>query len=135
MDPLLNSLGTISGPALASVILPVAIAIAAYFYQLMLQKLPSNVRSQIDAIASTVVQAIEQQYGQSAATGRQKKQEAMDIMSEICLNMHLPINIRHVSAAIESAVYMLNRAQNKIPADEQPTAVTPSVKLPPPSGQ
>jgi Bacteriophage holin of superfamily 6 (Holin_LLH) len=126
----LDSIGIVTGPILASIIVAAVIATAAYIYQILLQKMPANVRIQVEHIAGMVVQATEQRYSDSqVATGRDKKQAAMDALSQICSALHIPLDVMHASAAIEAAVYELNQAQQQAGVSEKPTAVQPSVQI------
>jgi hypothetical protein len=123
-----QSIMNAAGPTLAGIIICLAIVAATYTYQSLLQRLPANVRDQVERLAGMVVPAIEQQFADSVTTtGRQKKQAAMDMINAICQSLHIPLDITHASAAIEAAVYALNQAQSKVA--EQPTAVQPRVDV------
>lgn len=128
MDPFIQSLAAFCGPAIATIAASIAIAGAALAYQNMLQRLPDNVRAQVEGLAQMATQAIEQRYANSqAATGRGKKQDAMDILIQICNSLHIPLDVTHASAAIEAAVFQMNQKQG---VSAQATAKVPSVSAP-----
>ncbi len=109
-------------PELITLVLSAAVAGGAYLYQWGVQRLPANMRTQIQALADTAVQAIEQKYaGQSSPGGPIKKQEAMQMLGDICKSLGLPLDQAHASAAIEAAVYGINLFQPKQTTASQPT--------------
>lgn len=109
-------------PEIVSFTIAAAVGIAAYIYQWGVQRLPTNVRQQVQKIADTTVQAIEQKYNSGSPGGALKKQEAMQMLADICKSLGLPLDQAHASAAIEAAVYGLNLFQKK-PLSSETTQV------------
>lgn len=110
-------------PELTSIIICMAVAEAAYLYQVTVQRLPQSVRAHVQALAGTVVAAIEQKYNTGSPGRTIKKQEAMQMLLTVCQSLKIPLDTTHASAAIEAAVYELNMlAQTK-------TAQTPTIPM------
>ncbi|MGH2480127.1 MAG: phage holin [Ktedonobacteraceae bacterium] len=95
-------------PELTSIIVCLAASTAAYLYQQAVQRLPANIRTHVQALANTTVAAIEQKYSDGSPGGALKKQEAMQMLLNVCNSLHIPLDATHASAAIEAAVYSMN---------------------------
>ena len=78
----------------------------------------------VQALAHTAVAAIEQKYSASSPGSTLKKQEAMQMLLELCKALKLPLDATHASAALEAAVFELN-AWTKIRATQTPTMPLP----------
>jgi hypothetical protein len=138
MNPFLTDLLNYLAPAVGATLLCAAIACASYLYQAALQKLPANVRVQVQGLAETVVQAVEQHYQLLAPGSDVKKQEALNMLTSICASLDIPLDTVHASAVIEAAVYVLNHA-NPVPPVPQtisqtqgfPRFVQPTTPMPP----
>jgi hypothetical protein len=132
MNPFLTDLINYLAPTAGATIICAAIACAAYLYQIALQKLPANVRVQVESLADTVVQAVEQKYALADTGSALKKQDALTLLTSICTNLHIPLDLTHASAVIEAAVYTLNRSKNVQPALKHATSTRtfPAIVLP-----
>jgi len=138
MNPFLTELINYLAPAAGATLLCAAIACAAYLYQAALQKLPANVRVQVQGLAETVVQAVEQHYQFLVPGPAVKKQEALNMLTSICASLDIPLDTIHASAVIEAAVYAINHAS---PVRSAPPAIVhtqgfprfvpPSTPMPP----
>lgn len=110
-------------PELTSLVLCLGAAGAAFLYHQTVQRLPASVRTHVDALAHTAVAAIEQKYSAGSPGGAIKKQEAVQLLFNLCKSLGVPLNTTHANAAIEAAVYELNMlAQTK-------TAQTPTIPM------
>ena len=110
MNNFLTSLLNYLTPAAIAALLCAVIALTTYAYQRALQALPSNLRVQVQSLAETIVQAIEQKYRCTEGESNFKKQEALEQMQQIASSLGLKLDHAHASAAIEAAVYSMNRA-------------------------
>lgn len=102
-------------PEIFTLVIATAIGAAGYLYQRGVQRLPASMRAQVQGLADTVAQAVEQKYRAGSPGGALKKQEAMTMLSDICQVLKLPLDSAHASAAIEAAVYTMNLFQKKQP--------------------
>ena len=114
------------------VALAAAFSGATYLYQWGVQRLPTAMRTHINDLAQTAVQAVEQKYKDNSPGGALKKQEAMQLLLSLCQSLKLPIDAAHASAAIEAAVFALNLLEPsttppQTPTTEKPTAPVPAV--------
>jgi len=128
VNPFFQSLATFFGPTIATIVACLAIALAAYAYQNLVQLLPQSMREHVDAIAQMAVRAVEQRYSNAdpgATTSRQKKNDALSIMNSVAGALKIPMDAQHASAAIEAAVYALNQREPRVSA--QPTVKTPAL--------
>lgn len=112
-------------PELASIVICVTVGAAAYLYQWGVQRLPANLKSIVQGLAGTVVQATEQKYSLNSPGGTLKKQEAMTALAQICKDLRIPLANDYASAAIEAAVYVLNLHDNFTRQTSQPTPKAP----------
>ena len=94
-------------PTVAMFCLLAVLVVAITMYRMLLQRLPANMRAEIQTLASTVVQAIEQQYAGRNAGGAAKKQAALDLLATLVRDVGWHMNTAYASVAIEAAVYGL----------------------------
>lgn len=128
MNTLLNSLLSFLTIPLAGIIICAAITLAAQTYQAALQRLPKNVRLEIQALAETAVQAVEQKYSSDNLSSDAKKQEAMTLIIQIAACLGLPLNPSYASASIEAAVFGMNlyrKLKAQETASHNPTSCYP----------
>lgn len=98
-------------PEAIIIVLAAVLSGAGYLYQWGVQRLPANAQKIINGLAQTATQAIEQKYADNNPGGALKKQQAMDMIADMCKELGLRFNESSASAAIESAVYALNLYQ------------------------
>ncbi len=110
-------------PELLTIVIAAAVGAAGYGYQWAVQRLPPVAQKTINAVAQTVVQAIEQKYRVQSPGGALKKQEAMAAVAAICQEMKVPFHLSSANAAIESAVYAMNLYR----AFGDPVPTTPAI--------
>lgn len=104
---------------------------ASYLYQWALQRLPAQMRTHMQDLAQTAVTAIEQKYKGGNPGSEIKKQEAMELLLDLCQDLKLPINLTHASAAIEAAVFALNAfTQPQTPSPLTPTLEATTLPMP-----
>ena len=95
-------------PEAIIIVLAFVLGGAGYLYQWGVQRLPDNAQKIINGLAQTATQAIEQKYADNNPGSALKKQEAMNGLADMCKELGLSFNAQNASAAIESAVYMMN---------------------------
>lgn len=117
-------------PEVAAIIISAAVGAAGYLYQWGVQRLPANVRQQVQGLADTVAQAVEQKYSAGSPGGAFKKQEAMTMLRDVCKSLGLPLDSAHASAAIEAAVFGLNLFQKKQPDSATTQAQSQAIAKP-----
>lgn len=111
-------------PELTSLVLCLGAAGAAFLYHQTVQRLPASVRTHVDALAHTAVAAIEQKYSTGSPGGAIKKQEAVQLLFNLCKSLGVPLNATHANAVIEAAVFELNAMA------KARTVQTPTIPMP-----
>jgi hypothetical protein len=114
MQTLLIGLASELAPTFAGIVIIIALAGAATIYQQLVQKLPINVRTQVDALVSMIVTAIEQKYG-NTIPGASKKAEALTTIADIARSFGLNIDPVYADVALEQAVYQLHQTHTSPP--------------------
>lgn len=121
-------------------LLPFTIVAASLLFQIVIHALPERQRAALVEFARMAVQRTEQLY--SELPGGQKKEAATLLVRQLFNAFHLPVPAPIlVDAAIESAVFTLNRVAGVSGQDENPfayeapptTLADPALKLPSPS--
>jgi hypothetical protein len=91
-------------------LLPILVALGAYLYQLLVQRLPAEQRQCLEQFATLAAKKIEQVYPDAGSVN--KKQLATEVVLDLFKAFKLPTpDNRAIDTAIESAVLAINQAQ------------------------
>lgn len=100
--------------ALVSALLPLALAVAGFLYQVLLHHLPANQQAMLSSLANSVVSAVEKQHaGENSAT---KKAAAVDAINALAKAFHLSVNSTLVNMLVEAAVYEMDQFSGLAPS-------------------
>jgi hypothetical protein len=94
-------------PYLVPLLFPIVVAIAAFLYMSLVQRLPMQQRLIVSSMAHSVVAAIEQMVPDSSA-GSQKKDQAMAWLQALLSASHISVPAQFLEVAIEAAVFELH---------------------------
>jgi hypothetical protein len=94
-------------PYLVPLLFPIVVAIAAFLYMSLVQRLPMQQRLIVSSMAHSVVAAIEQMVPESSA-GSQKKDQAMVWLEALLSASHISVPAQFLEVAIEAAVFELH---------------------------
>jgi hypothetical protein len=120
-------------PYLVPLLFPIVVAIAAFLYMSLVQRLPMQQRLIVSSMAHSVVAAIEQMVPDSSA-GSQKKDQAMVWLQALLSASRISVPAQFLEVAIEAAVFELHAlhpssAQNAGAADlEEPFPWRPTLR-------
>lgn len=117
-------------PILSLIAFPFLVALAAWSYQMALQKLPGQQRQALEQFACLAVGRVEQVYG--AMGPLDKKRAAVASVEKLFTEFGLPVpSSSAIDAAIEATVLALTLAQTAHPT----TIPTPMTQAPQQSAQ
>jgi thioesterase domain-containing protein len=120
-------------PYLVPLLFPMVVAIAAFLYMSLMQRLPMQQRLIVSSMAHSVVAAIEQMVPESSA-GSQKKDQAMAWLQALLSASRISVPAQFLEVAIEAAVFELHAlhpstAQNAGSSDpEEPFPWRPTLR-------
>lgn len=101
---------------------PFLFALAAVLFHWLVAKLPHNQQAMLNQIVQVAVSAVEQMG--AGKTGQEKKQMAIQMISDILQDLHITISPVLINALVEAAVYGINQSQTiKFPLVTVPVPV------------
>jgi hypothetical protein len=112
----------------ASLVFPFLWHLAQLLFVKLLDRLPSNQRSAVEEIVSSVVHAIEQTS--PGLAGEDKRTQALQIIQQMLDEHKLKASPRDVEVLLEQAVFLMNQNKPSSVVDAQPMGFLPASSAP-----